>query len=436
MQGATDGANEPETQVVAHTFDIRFGRAAGLASLFDAPANSLGWKGSGLLSIDGHGISIALKRGLVSWLAGHRSQRISAENIREVYREGEALRVEFATGDSPRVTLPFWAHDRDTAARIVALLPTTRTVEIEKAADESHAVKSARRTPVLMAAAVMILGTGGVLIFKMQKPDVSALPVEAATTVEAAPAVGALPLASSQPAEIGATGTELANSPNAMESPTAEAYPARAAADAVPKTVPLSDRFTTPDEARKLAMLAEDPVDWTSPPPSSPGASLEAAARRARVEPDAEGFVPMEIPEINVPIVVVPIKQTTLAYSTARSLLSAFEAAADDLAARYRREQEEFEIRSLDARTFAGRLDALEIQWRSLSDGMLQERKYDDPQLTGLRATLLSVVVYQRAFLTGYAAGLRDGNQERIDRAFKDLERSNDALVRARQYVN
>jgi hypothetical protein len=144
----------------------------------------------------------------------------------------------------------------------------------------------------------------------------------------------------------------------------------------------------------------------------------------------------MEIPEIQVPAEVVPIKQTTLVYDTARALLDAFEAEAVSLAGGFRYSRDHFAASELDARAFANRLDALEIRWRGLGDGMLQERKYADPALTGLRATLLSVVVFQRAFLTGYAAGLRAGDQARMDRAFKDLDRAVEALARARQYLN
>jgi hypothetical protein len=90
----------------------------------------------------------------------------------------------------------------------------------------------------------------------------------------------------------------------------------------------------------------------------------------------------------------------------------------------------------MDARAFANRLDTLDIRWRGLGDGLMQERNYADPALTGLRATLLSVVVFRREFLTGYAAGLRAGDQARMDRAFKDLDRAVEALARARQYVD
>jgi hypothetical protein len=114
------------------TFDIRFARSAGLAAILQAPTNSFRWTGSGKLSIDAQGISVAARRGLLSLLARNRTRRISASNLKDVFREGDALRVEFATDESPRASLLFWADDRDTAAKIVQLLPTKRTVELEE----------------------------------------------------------------------------------------------------------------------------------------------------------------------------------------------------------------------------------------------------------------------------------------------------------------
>ena len=71
-----------------------------------------------------------------------------------------------------------------------------------------------------------------------------------------------------------------------------------------------------------------------------------------------------------------------------------------------------------------------------MSDTTLQNRRFNYLSLTSLRATLLTVVIQQRVFLTGYAAGLRAGDQDRIDRAFKDLARADDMLALARKYVN
>jgi hypothetical protein len=126
---------------MTQTFDIRFARSVGLAALLEVPENVFRWKGGGHLRIDAQGISISVKRGLLALLGGKHTQRIPTESLRAVYREGDALRVEFQSGDTARVVLPFWAGDRDTAAQIVRLLPTSHTVELEHSTDATRPEK-------------------------------------------------------------------------------------------------------------------------------------------------------------------------------------------------------------------------------------------------------------------------------------------------------
>ena len=45
-----------------------------------------------------------------------------AESV-QVYREGNAVRLEFASPGNAREVLPLWADDRDVAAEIVRLMP-------------------------------------------------------------------------------------------------------------------------------------------------------------------------------------------------------------------------------------------------------------------------------------------------------------------------
>lgn len=116
---------------MTQTFDIRFARSAGFAGLFERPANEFRWKGAGRLSIDASGIHIAVKRGLMSLFARAQSRRFATNSLVEVYREGNALRLEFSTQKTPRTVLPVWLSDSDAAARIVTLLPTQRSVELE-----------------------------------------------------------------------------------------------------------------------------------------------------------------------------------------------------------------------------------------------------------------------------------------------------------------
>jgi hypothetical protein len=144
---------------MAHTFDIRFARTAGLLEAFLSPAeNSFRWKGDGKLRIEADGISIAVRRGLLSlWPS---SRRIPAANIRDVYREGDALRLTVATPDMPRAIVSCWASDAETAAEIVQLLPTRRTVEIEPTASAS----SASRRSYDRSAILLLFGLVAVLV--------------------------------------------------------------------------------------------------------------------------------------------------------------------------------------------------------------------------------------------------------------------------------
>jgi hypothetical protein len=121
---------------MSHSFDVRFARSTGFLAWLEASPNRRRWKGAGRLSIDAEGISIAVKRGLTT-LFSARSRRISARDLTEVYREADALRLEFnAAGDS-REVLPLWASGSDAAAEIVKLLPTQRTVELEHSTGRS-----------------------------------------------------------------------------------------------------------------------------------------------------------------------------------------------------------------------------------------------------------------------------------------------------------
>ena len=400
---------------MAHTFDIRFARSGGIAALFDAAGNSFGWKGGGWLSIDAQGMSFAPKRNIVSLLARRRSQRIPAEKIKEIYREGDALRVEFATEENPRTVLPFWARDRDTAAQIVQLLPTSRTFELEHTTHQSDE-GNGKRMPLLLGAAVILVC--GALFIGFNRPaavNIPTAPIMAATSADAP--VTAV-------AEISPSNQETAVAPR----------PASLASPGEP---------ITPEQARLLAILAEDPVDWTSPPP---GKSVALPSNRHRApadpapaaaEPEVEDFVPA-LPEFRLrgDEVIVPIPQTRLAYDTARELLRVFEADAADLTKAYGRDRANFGNGSLSGKDFLARLDWYEKRWRNLGVRVLDGKEYSDPALTGLRATLLAVVSNQRSFLSGYAAGLRTSDQAAIDRAFEDLARAGEMLERARRYVN
>lgn len=207
---------------MAQTFDIRFARSGGIAALFDAAENSLGWKGGGLLRIDAQGMSFALKRGVVSLLARRRSQLIPAEKIKEVYREGEALRVEFSTDENARAVLPFWAHDRETAARIVQLLPTARTFEVENGTTNGGHKPASRQAALLMAAVVLV-GACGLLFIDFNRPA----PPVAAVASSAAPTAPLSDPAMAESTASAATGAETpfeAVPPDVVAAPPADDF--------------------------------------------------------------------------------------------------------------------------------------------------------------------------------------------------------------------
>jgi hypothetical protein len=170
---------------LSRTFDVRFAPTAGLAAVLAAPANTLRWKGAGSLSIHPEAITIAPKRGLLSWFSRDASRRIAAEHLREVYREGAALRLEFTGPGKDREVVPLWANDRDAAAEIMRLMPTTRTVEVEQATGK----REPKFSPDLRAigwlfAISLVIGAGVIVLQFLRKTPVPAAASPAPATVE------------------------------------------------------------------------------------------------------------------------------------------------------------------------------------------------------------------------------------------------------------
>jgi hypothetical protein len=220
---------------MAHTFDIRFDRAGGIAAFFEAPGNSFHWKGSGLLSIDPQGVSIGVRRGLLSALARRQAQRIPAANLKDVYREGKALRVEFATDEKAREVLPFWVQDPDTAAAIVKLLPTSRTVEMEHstAPREPGRFRFDWRVVTLFGLAIALLVGAAFLLDRYR--DANA-PLALPPAIEVPPLIEAPATPMPEPA----TESGAESSPSFIEAVPAEVAPP----PALPGTSGLADPAT------------------------------------------------------------------------------------------------------------------------------------------------------------------------------------------------
>jgi hypothetical protein len=137
---------------------VRFTSISGLVAPLRKPANSFGWVGPATLRFSEHGVLVTARRATLLGL--RQSQRfIPPAEIRDVYREANAVQVHLRGARSPYFRL--WAEDAASAAQIVALLPTTHTVEFENAVQDPQGA-TAWRWPavwavVLTAAAALLV---------------------------------------------------------------------------------------------------------------------------------------------------------------------------------------------------------------------------------------------------------------------------------------
>ena len=371
---------------MAHTFEIRFDRSEGLAALLEAPTNSFRWKGSGRLSIDAQGVSVAVKRGLLSLLARNRTRRIAAGDLKEVFRAGDSLRVEFSTDETTRVSLLFWARNRDVAAQIVQLLPTLRTVELE---DNSAAgrFRFNWRTITLLVAAFTAM-TFGVIALRNERV--------------AGPA--------SEPVAVPRTSSVSEPGVHVVEG---QAATSRAPASTAPAKQPAADARTSPDSRVRETVIpvysnppASAPLSREAPELAPPWTELDAvaAATVARLA-NSQAVGPQTIVfRVRVsPDGVVPIVPGMASYAVARKQLDLF---------------------LLEARN-AG--DA--SSWWAVTVRIHNSWDLDDPALWPLRdAELAASRAWRNYYEFYYGSGLNDEAAE--------LEFARMLTNRVRQYVD
>jgi hypothetical protein len=359
---------------MAHDFEIRFARSAGLAGLLEAPANPARLKGGGRISIDARGIIISARRNLTSLLQRPTTRRIDAANLTEVYREGAALRVEFANEAGTREILPFWARNSKIAADIVRAMPTLRTVEFDQAVstDESR-FEWDKRVLIMLIATI-----AGIALFALLLWTPSGV-----APVTAPPVV--MPSAGTEPAP-----------PNFdVERPASE----------TPASAPASD----------AASAALEPVWQTMPVTIAP--------------PRTPIYVGDEIH-------VQPIARGSPAYAAARRALEKFEAAAARLRIDYRAQHALFQSTALTNDQFADYLrSSLEMRWWNLTFEILADDALVADGLLDLRATLLACARHWRGFLDGYAEGLLKLDHVAIAEAFDRMSIAEEMESRARRFA-
>jgi hypothetical protein len=112
---ANPGADELE-------FRVRFTRAKGISPLLRAPSNSFRWVGPGTVRFEPLGVLITAKRQRLGFARVHR-RFVAASEIRNVYREGNAVRVDLRGEGVHNPFFRFWAESAIAAAAIVKLFP-------------------------------------------------------------------------------------------------------------------------------------------------------------------------------------------------------------------------------------------------------------------------------------------------------------------------
>ena len=141
-----------------HVFPVRFSRTLDLSGLLRRPQNSYRWMGQGTLLVDEHGVRVTARR--LTLLGLYRTVLfILPTEIREVYREGDSIRIDLQAG-TRHDFFRFWAESAGAAAEIVRRLPTSRTIELEGPAWNSGASSSeAYWSAMWLALAVAVIGS-------------------------------------------------------------------------------------------------------------------------------------------------------------------------------------------------------------------------------------------------------------------------------------
>jgi hypothetical protein len=376
--------------VMAQTFDIRFARSAGLAGFLEAPANEYRWKGAGSLSIDAQGISIAVQRGLLTLFARQRSRRIAANNLLEIYREGDALRLEFSTPESARTVLPFWVRDSNAGAEIVKLLPTQHSVELEEAPRSARRYRFDRQLAVLLLVSVAALGFGALALQRYFAPSAPA-------AEEGRPDLG--------------FETSVQESTVAQNASPSAATPRVTARAAAPRT---------PAAPGTFLILTTQRVELDPPAlPTRPDSRSDVVAPALVGTPDVEASRPVIVARASRDG-VIPIVPGDPAYEVARRQLDLFLAASEALRADY----------------LSGEpLTSLERRWWTVTSRIYNSQEFDVPALRGLIEIELAVSRSWRLVLSTHAAGLRVNDPGLVDFAIAEREFAEMLEARARQFV-
>jgi hypothetical protein len=345
------------------TFDIRFARHSGLAALFEASTNSFRWKGPGRLRIEDQWLVFVRSR-FFSWPFARLLHRIPTAALSSVYREGDSLRLEF--GGSPQLVVPIWARDRAEAAEIVRLVPTDRTVEVDRA-EARPTSPSGRGSRLIWVALGMVIG--GVLTMALMRHHYPAADALIAPDAGSSPSVSSVARFTSEP-------------------------------------VPASNGSATgavPEGERRGS-----PIPSTRPTDAAP--PLEAGADGARMAFGTSG----ESANRDAPLASYVLGEPYVAIAPPRS--DFFRAEALALRSDY-----------IYGRTPPADLVR---RWWGLSERLYNTPEFDDVHLRTLVDAQLGVSLNWRASLVNYEEALGSGDRARIEAARTDLEAASELTDR------
>src|SRR3569833_2862791 len=135
--------------------------------------NTFRWTGPGTIHVLERGLLVLTRRRSPLGFRTADERFVPASDICEVFRDGDAVRVDLR-GDSKHADFfQFWTGNPAIAGTIVRLLPTTRTIEYEVAPTEQVATprppltlhrRRARRRLARLALAVGLLSVAALLV--------------------------------------------------------------------------------------------------------------------------------------------------------------------------------------------------------------------------------------------------------------------------------
>lgn len=130
----------------APQFAVQFSRPRAVSGRPDSRSNTFRWIGPGTIHVLERGLLVLTRRRSPLGIRTTDERFVPASDIFEVFRDGDAVRVDLRGESGTAEFFQFWTGNPATAGTIVRLLPTTRTIEYEIAPADAVATPRAPLT--------------------------------------------------------------------------------------------------------------------------------------------------------------------------------------------------------------------------------------------------------------------------------------------------